>query len=75
MTKTKFEVMDLCNAVEIPVGPILSMKEMDEAPALPGSDKVAHDGPVDRRHSHVVEAQIDILQAIFKESTSEGCMS
>src|SRR5499433_3264837 len=34
MTKTKFEVMDLCNAVDIPVGPILSMKEIAEEPSL-----------------------------------------
>src|SRR6266481_3373455 len=34
MTKTKFEVMELCNAVDIPVGPILSMKELAEEPSL-----------------------------------------
>ena len=34
MTKTKFEVMDLCNAIDIPVGPILSMKEIAEEPSL-----------------------------------------
>jgi len=34
MTKTKFEVMDICNAVDIPVGPILSMKELAEEPSL-----------------------------------------
>jgi formyl-CoA transferase len=34
MTKTKFEVMNLCNAVDIPVGPILSMKEIAEEPSL-----------------------------------------
>ena len=34
MTKSKFEVMDLCNAVDIPVGPILSMKEIAEEPSL-----------------------------------------
>ncbi len=34
MTKTKFEVMELCNAVDIPVGPILSMKEIAEEPSL-----------------------------------------
>jgi formyl-CoA transferase len=28
MTKTKFEVMDICNPLDIPVGPILSMKEI-----------------------------------------------
>jgi formyl-CoA transferase len=34
MTKTKFEVMELCNAVDIPVGPILSMKELAEDESL-----------------------------------------
>ena len=34
MSKTKFEVMELCNAVDIPVGPILSMKEIAEEPSL-----------------------------------------
>src|SRR5271154_6323607 len=33
-TKTKFEVMDICNQVDIPVGPILSMKEIAEEPSL-----------------------------------------
>ncbi|MDE0305432.1 MAG: formyl-CoA transferase [Albidovulum sp.] len=30
MTKTKFEVMEECNPLDIPVGPILSMKEIAE---------------------------------------------
>jgi len=34
MTKTKFEVMALCNPLNIPVGPILSMKEIAEEPSL-----------------------------------------
>ena len=34
MTMTKFEVMDKCNAVDIPVGPILSMKEIAEEQSL-----------------------------------------
>jgi formyl-CoA transferase len=34
MTKTKFEVMEICNAVGIPCGPILSMKEIAEEPSL-----------------------------------------
>jgi formyl-CoA transferase len=34
MTKTKFEVMEICNAVDIPVGPILSMKEIAEEGSL-----------------------------------------
>ena len=34
MTKTKFEVMELCNKHDIPVGPILSMKELAEESSL-----------------------------------------
>ncbi len=34
MTKTKFEVMDTCNPYDIPVGPILSMKEISEDEGL-----------------------------------------
>src|SRR5262245_30544466 len=34
MTKSKFEVMDICNGADIPVGPILSMKEIAEEPSL-----------------------------------------
>jgi formyl-CoA transferase len=34
MTKTKYEVMEICNPLDIPVGPILSMKELAEEPSL-----------------------------------------
>ena len=34
MTKTKYEVMGICNPLDIPVGPILSMKEISEEPSL-----------------------------------------
>jgi formyl-CoA transferase len=34
MTKTKFEVMDICNEHDIPCGPILSMKELAEEASL-----------------------------------------
>jgi formyl-CoA transferase len=34
MTLDKFEVMDLCNPLDIPCGPILSMKELAEDPSL-----------------------------------------
>jgi formyl-CoA transferase len=34
MTKTKFEAMDILNQHDIPCGPILSMKEIAEEPAL-----------------------------------------
>jgi len=34
MTKTKFEVMEILNPQNVPVGPILSMKELADEPAL-----------------------------------------
>jgi formyl-CoA transferase len=34
MTKTKFEVMDICNEYDIPIGPILSFKELAEEGSL-----------------------------------------
>ncbi|MAH85171.1 MAG: formyl-CoA transferase [Rhodospirillaceae bacterium TMED8] len=34
ISKTKFEVMEICNPLNIPVGPILSMKELAEEPSL-----------------------------------------
>ncbi len=33
-TKTKFEVMEACNPLNIPCGPILSMQELSEEPSL-----------------------------------------
>jgi formyl-CoA transferase len=33
-TKTKYEVMEVCNPLDIPVGPILSMRELSEEPSL-----------------------------------------
>ena len=47
MTKTKFEVMDVCNPLDIPVGPILSMKEIAEDPGLRDTGTVVEvDHPV-----------------------------
>ena len=34
MTKDKFDVMATCNPLDIPVGPILSMKEIADDPSL-----------------------------------------
>ena len=33
-TKTKFEVMDILNPLNVPCGPIISMKELSEDPSL-----------------------------------------
>ncbi len=47
MTKTKFEVMDICNGLDIPVGPILSMKEIAEEKSLRDTGTVVEvDHPV-----------------------------
>jgi formyl-CoA transferase len=47
MTMTKFEVMDKCNALDIPVGPILSMKEIAEEKSLRDTGTVVEvDHPV-----------------------------
>ena len=40
MSKTKFEVMDICTPLNIPVGPILSMQELAAEPSLRASGAV-----------------------------------
>ena len=47
MTKTKFEVMEICNPLNIPVGPILSMKELMEDEGLRETGTI-----VDVEHPH-----------------------
>ena len=47
MTKTKFEAMDILNQLDIPCGPILSMKELADEPSLRASGTVVEvDHPV-----------------------------
>ena len=46
-TKTKFEVMDICNPLDIPVGPILSLKEIADDQGLRDTGTVVEvDHPV-----------------------------
>ncbi len=40
MTKTKYEAMDILNRYDIPCGPILSMKEIANEPALRASGTI-----------------------------------
>ena len=40
MTKTKFEVMEILNPLNVPCGPVLSMKELAEEPSLRGTGTV-----------------------------------
>lgn len=47
MTKTKFEAMDILNQYDIPCGPILSMKEIAQEPALRATGTIVEvDHPV-----------------------------
>ena len=47
MTKDKFEAMDILNQLDIPCGPILSMKELAEEPSLRASGTIVEvDHPV-----------------------------
>jgi len=47
MTKTKFEAMEILNRFDIPCGPILSMKEIAEEPALRATGTIVEvDHPV-----------------------------
>jgi len=47
MTKDKFEAMDILNKLDIPCGPILSMKEIAEEPSLRASGTIVEvDHPV-----------------------------
>ena len=39
-TKTKFEVMEILNPLNVPCGPILSMKELSEEKALRATETV-----------------------------------
>ena len=40
MTKDKFEAMDILNKLDIPCGPILSMKEIADEPSLRASGTI-----------------------------------
>ena len=52
MTKTKFEVMDICNPLDIPVGPILSMKEIAEDDGLYATGTLVKVDHPERRVHH-----------------------
>ncbi len=48
MTKSKLEVMDICNPLDIPVGPILSMKEIAGEPSLRETGTIVEVGHPER---------------------------
>jgi formyl-CoA transferase len=54
MTKTKFEAMEILNGYDIPCGPILSMKEIAEDPALRATGTIVEvDHPARGRYTSV----------------------
>ena len=54
MTKTKFEVMEILNPLNVPCGPVLSMKELAEEPSLRATGTVVEvDHPARGRHLSV----------------------
>jgi formyl-CoA transferase len=54
MTKTKFEVMDICNPLDIPVGPILSTREIMEDEGLRATGTIVDvDHPTRGRYTSV----------------------
>ena len=48
MTKDKFEVMDILNPLNVPCGPILSMKELGDEPSLRATGTVVEVDHPDR---------------------------
>ena len=58
MTKAKFEAMDILNKLDIPCGPILSMKEIAEEPSLRATGTVVEvDHP--KRGKYLIGGQPD----------------
>ncbi len=79
MTKTKFEVMEICNPLNIPVGPILSMKEISEEQSLRDTGTVVEvDHPERGKYLSVgnpvklSDSPVDVLRSpLLGEHTNE----
>ena len=61
MTKTKFEVMDICNPLDIPVGPILSLKELAEDQGLRDTNTIVEVDHPERGKYLTVVIQLSYL--------------
>lgn len=66
ITKTKFEVMAVCNPLNIPVGPILSLKELAEEPALRATGTVVEVGHPERGNYLTVGCPITMSDSAVK---------
>jgi formyl-CoA transferase len=79
MTKTKFEVLDICNPHDIPVGPILSTKEIMEDDGLRATGTIVDvDHPERGRYTSVgcpikmSDSPVDVVRSpLLGEHTAE----
>ena len=69
-TKTKFEVMDICNPLNIPVGPILSMKELAQEPSLRESGTIVEVSHPERGTYLSVGCPIKLSDSVVEVSRS-----
>ena len=76
MTKTKFEVMQICNPLDIPVGPILSMKEISEEESLRETGTIVEiDHPERGKYLSVgCPVKLSASPAEVKRSPLLGCL-
>ena len=70
MSKTKFEVMEICNALNIPVGPILSMQELAEDQSLRETGTIVEVDHPERGKYLTVGNPIKLSQSVSEVSRS-----
>jgi len=70
MTKTKFEVMNILNPLDVPCGPVLSMKELAEEPSLRATGTVVEVDHPTRGKFLTVGNPIKLSDSITEVKTS-----
>ena len=70
MSKTKFEVMEICNGLNIPVGPILSMQELAEDQSLRETGTIVEVDHPERGKYLTVGNPIKLSQSVSEVSRS-----
>ena len=70
MSKTKFEVMEICNGLNIPVGPILSMQELAEDQSLRETGTIVEVDHPERGKYLTVGNPVKLSQSVSEVSRS-----
>ena len=70
MSKTKFEVMEICNPLNIPVGPILSMQELAEDQSLRETGTIVEVDHPERGKYLTVGNPVKLSQSVSEVSRS-----